>query len=106
MPYLKEAQKRDFISQMIVLSQDSSAIITEQGFDLGKRIDTLKVMLEEARQAEGEQIEAMVKAKEATIKSKEKLSKAYAEASKTVDLFAGLLGKDHSLIREMRKLRK
>jgi hypothetical protein len=106
MPYLTEAQKRDFISQMAVLTEESSDLIREQGFDPADRIKVLKETLQEARNAEGEQVEAAVRLKDATKKSQEKLTIAYDVASKTVDLFVGLLGKDHSLIKEIRKIRK
>uniref|UniRef100_UPI0032177B99 hypothetical protein n=1 Tax=uncultured Draconibacterium sp. TaxID=1573823 RepID=UPI0032177B99 len=106
MAYLNEAKKRDFITQMTVITEDNFNVIAEHGFDPTNRIKILKEVLEEARTAEGEQIDAAVKAKEATKKSQEKLSKAYEEASKTVELLAGLLGKNHSLIKQIRKIRK
>ncbi|WP_303920814.1 hypothetical protein [Draconibacterium sediminis] len=106
MAYVKEAQKRDFINQMAIITQESFDLISEHGFDPTNRINTLKETLKEARDAEGEQIDAAARLKDATRKSQEKLSIAYKEASKTVDLLAGLLGKDHPLVQQLRKMRK
>ncbi|MCY1721032.1 hypothetical protein OU798_11810 [Prolixibacteraceae bacterium Z1-6] len=106
MSYLTEAKKRDFVSQMAVLSEENFNLIAEHGFNPTDRITTLKETLKEARDAEGEQLKAAVGLKDATIKSQEKLTIAYKEASKTVELFAGLLGKDHPLIKQIRKMRK
>jgi len=106
MAYLKEAQKRDFVNQMAIITEESFDLIAEHGFDPTNRINTLKEALIEARDAEGEQLDAAARLKDATKKSQEKLSIAYNEASKTVELLAGLLGKDHPLIQQIRKMRK
>ncbi|HYQ57140.1 MAG TPA: hypothetical protein VEP89_07310 [Draconibacterium sp.] len=106
MAYLKEAQKRDFINQMAIITQESFDLLSEHGFDPTDRINTLEEALKEAREAEGEQIDAAARLKDATRKSQEKLSVAYKEASKTVDLMSGLLGKDYPLIQQIRKMRK
>jgi hypothetical protein len=59
-----------------------------------------------ADEAEGKQVEAMAAAKDATQVATNTLNVAYIDGSSTVDLIAGLLGKNDNLLLEIKKLRK
>lgn len=102
---MNEAKKRDFVSQMISLVEEETAVLTEKGFDLTTKIEDLKTKKTGADKAETAQQDAAAKAKEATSHSNLKLDEAYKEASNVADLLSGLLGKENELVKKMRKFR-
>lgn len=106
MAKMNEAKKRDFVSQMISLVTEESAVLIEKGFDPSSKVDGLKVKKEAADKAEIDQQEAAAAAKMATTESNNRLDEAYKEASNLADLLSGLLGKDSEIIKKMRKFRK
>ena len=105
MAKMNEAGKRDFVSQMVTLIEESKERLKEKGFDPTARVDTLKLKKQEADTSEIAQQEAAAKAKEATKISNDKLDEAYREASNFADLLSGLLGKEDELIKKVRKFR-
>ncbi len=105
MTSLNESKKRDFVSQIVSLVEEESAVLTEKGFDPTAKIEGLKVKKADSDKAETAQQEAAAKAKEATQKSNLTLDEAYKEASNLADLLSGLLGKENELVKKMRKFR-
>jgi len=105
MAKMTESKKRDFTSQLIVIMEQNSQLLTDKGFDPAAKIAALKEELADADQAEGKQREAMAAAKNATKAANETLDVAYTDASATVDLISGLLGKKDNLLLEIKKLR-
>ena len=103
---LSEARKRDFINQLLLAMENKTVLLTDSGFDPTNKIAGLKLKSEAADAAEVKQQEAMASAKDATKLAQDSLEAAYAEASATVELLTGLLGKDHNLVLEIRKMRK
>jgi hypothetical protein len=103
---LNESKKRDFISMFIVILEQNSELIADKGYDPTNKLVQLKEELAGADQAEGRQREAVAAAKNATQIATEALNVAYTNASATVDLVSGLLGKDDNLLIEIKKLRK
>lgn len=103
---LTDSKRRDFIAQFLVILEQNAALITQKGYDPTAKIAELKEEMTQSDQAEGQQREAVAKAKDATRKAQEKLLKAYTNASASVDLVAGLLGKKDNLLIEIKKLRK
>lgn len=103
---LNEAKKRDFISMLIVILEQNGELIADKGFDPTNKIVQLKEELAGADQAEGRQREAVAAAKNATQAATDTLNVAYTNASATVDLVSGLLGKGDNLLLEIKKLRK
>ncbi len=101
-----EAKQRDFVSQLTVILQQNSQALTDKGFDPAAKITELTQELTAADEAEGRQREAMAAAKDATQVTKDALAAAYTDASATVDLITGLLGKKNNLVLEIKKLRK
>lgn len=106
MATLSESKKRDFVSQMIVLITQNKQRVVDKGYDPENKIEELKTLLTTADEAEAQQTEAKAAAKDATKKAQKTLKMAYTAGSETVELLTGLLGKEDSLILEMRKLRK
>ena len=102
----KESEKRDFVSQTTVITEQNASLLVDAGFDPANRIEQLKTELTAADEAEGKQKEAQAAALDATNLSKETLKVAYNDASAVISLIEGLLGKDHSLVRKLRQLRK
>lgn len=102
---LSDAEKRDFVTQMIDLLQQSNEVLTEKGFDPSSRIETLTSLSRQAETAEASQQQAMADAKKATMVAQENLNAAYKEASASVELVTGLLGKEHELVSQLRKIR-
>lgn len=106
MAKMNESGKRDFVSQMITIMQQNSAMLTDKGFDPAAKITQLQEELLAADDAEGHQIEAKAVAKAATERANDTLKTAYNDGSATVEIMAGYLGKNHPLVQELRKLRK
>lgn len=103
---LNDSKRRDFIAQFVVILEQNAPLFTAKGYDPAAKIAELKEQMAQSDQAEGQQREAMAKAKDATQKAQEKLMTAYGNASATVDLVSGLLGKKDNLLLEIKKLRK
>jgi len=106
MARLNEAEKRDFISQMILLVEQEKNRLMDNGYDATAKMNALKVKKKESDSSEIAQQEAAARAKEATKRSNDKLNDAYREASNFADILSGLLGRDDELIKRMRKFRK
>lgn len=103
---LTESKKRDFVTQLIVIMQQNAQSLTDKGFDPAAKIAQLQQEMVAADEAEGKQVEAMAAAKDATKVAQDTLDVAYTDGSATVDLIAGLLGKNDNLVLEIKKLRK
>jgi len=103
---LTESRKRDFVTQLIVIMEQNAQSLSDKGFDPTAKIEVLKQEMTAADEAEGKQVEAMAAAKNATNVAQNTLDAAYTDGSATVDLIAGLLGKNDNLVIEIKKLRK
>lgn len=105
MATMSESKKRDFITRMLELLKENKQLLTEKGFNSDSRVEELSGQYETAQAAETSQQQAERAAKEATKVSQQALKSAYNNASASVDLLVGLLGKDHQLSKQLRKLR-
>lgn len=103
---LSDAKRRDFITQLIVVLEQNSQLLIAQGFDPAAKIAQLRAELTDLETKEGRQLESLAAAKDATKAAQDALTVAYTDASATVDLIAGLLGKNDNLVIEVKKLRK
>ncbi len=103
---LNESKKRDFVTQLIVIMEQNAALLDNKGYNPAGKISLLKEEINNADNAEGRQREAVAAAKNATQQAQESLNIAYTDASATVDLISGLLGKNDNLLLEIKKLRK
>ncbi len=106
MATLKESQQRDFVSQFILLITNSAEEMIAAGYDPAELIAKLQQELDGANAAEAAQTDAEIAAQNATKAAQQTLTQAYTSASNAVELVAGLLGKNHKLVKEIRKLRK
>jgi len=102
---MTEAEKRDFIAQMISLVQEAQDTLQDKGFNPADRLDGLKVKKQDADSAEIAQQQAAAEAQEATTRANQTLADAYKDGSDFADLISGLLGKDNELVKKMRKFR-
>ena len=103
---ITESKKRDFITQLTTIIADNSQLLTDKGFDPASKVTVLKDQDKLVDGSEAAEKKAYAAAKDATAASNAALDVAYNHASDTVDLMAGLLGKKHNLVLEIRKLRK
>ena len=102
---MKESTKRDFVTQVIELLQDEAEVLASKGYTADNRISELNTSKQACDLAELEQQKAHAAAKEATKAANESLDVAYRQASETIDLLSGLLGKDNEIVKKMRKFR-
>lgn len=102
----KDSEKRDFIAQMSVLLEQNSQVLIDAGFDPTNRITQLKTELDACEVTEAKQKEAQAASMDATKVAQTCLMTGYNDASSLVSLIEGLLGKDNSLVRKIKKLRK
>ncbi len=103
---MREATKRDFVTQMIELLQDEKESLATKGYTADAKITELIDNKKACDTAELQQQKAQVAAKEATQLANETLDVAYRQASDTADLLSGLLGKNSEIIKKIRTFRK
>lgn len=103
---LNDSKKRDFVTRFTVILEQNGELLADKGYNPTAKIAQLKEEIAIADQAEGHQSAAMAAAKNATKLALDALNVAYKDASATVDLVSGLLGKDDNLLIEIKKLRK
>ena len=105
MASLSESDKRDFVAQIKGRLSENSELLTEKGFNPENKVSELTQQSEVAQTDETAQQKARRAAEAATKVSSASLKVAYDNASASVDLVVGLLGKDHPLSQQLRKLR-
>lgn len=103
---LTESKKRDFNTQIIKIMEKNSQLLIEKGYDPAMKIEELNDQEDLVEASEAAEKNAYTAAKDATAASNKALDIAYKHASNAVDLISGLLGKDHNLVKELKKLRK
>ena len=106
MSYMTENDMRSFVTEMIEITKGNSPVLIEVGYDPKKKVEELTTQVTTANIAEAEEKKAFALANEAKEKANETLEVAYKNASATVEIFVGLLGKDDKLVKELKKLRK
>ena len=106
MSNLNDKEKRDFVSQTTTTVEQEAATLTAAGFDPANRLGQLKTEMIAADQAEVAQQQAQAAAIDAIRAAQQSLKVAYDDASSMINLIEGLLGKDNSLVRKLRQLRK
>lgn len=106
MAYLNKAEKRIFAADTLEIIRNNSDLISQQGFKPDSLITELEHLFEEAKAAEARQLEAKVNLRNATIHSQNSLNNVYTKASSAIDIASGVLGKKHSLVRQLKKLRR
>ncbi len=102
---MNDAQKRDFITQMIELLDNEKENLTANGYTAEAKITELTESKKTCDQAELQQQQAQAAAQDATKVANETLSIAYKAASDTADIISGILGKDSEIVKKMRKFR-
>ncbi len=101
-----ESDKRDFVTQVAEIMENNAPLLIEKKYDPAEKVAELKQQGSDAVQAEAKQTDADKVAKDATELANATLGLAYKNASAAVEIIAGLLGKNHNLVLELRKLRK
>jgi hypothetical protein len=103
---MTENDMRSFVIEMIEITRGNAPILVNVGYDPSKKVEELTSQVNTANVAEAEEKKVFALANEAREKANDTLEVAYKNASATVEIFAGLLGKDNKLVKELRKLRK
>jgi len=103
---IAENRKRDFIAQILQVISLSQQRLIDAGFDPSDTLRELEQKYKKAVEDAGAKAEAMAAYKNALHTSRGSLKEAYSQASSYADILTGLLGKDDSLVREIRKIRK
>ncbi len=86
------------------MKQEAQKFI-DDGFDPTERIELLEQYYEQAEKSEAKQLKAHAAYIESTQQSVADLKRAYDFAAQTVNLFAGILGKRHEIVRIIHKIR-
>ena len=105
MAYLNKAEKRTFAADTIKSIRNNSELLAEQGYKPYTLISELEQLLHEAEVAEARQLRAKADLRDATIHAQKSLNSVYVKASAAINIVIGLLGKQHTLVRQLKKLR-
>lgn len=103
---MKDAEKIAFATQTMQFMTDNAPILVAAGFDPAIMKAGLEVEITSAIAKEEEQASAFATYKEITAESQKLTDNVYTKASRVVDSASGALGKDHPLVKELRKRRK
>lgn len=92
--------------QVAVITEQNAEQLVDAGLDPATRVSGLRSKITTADEAEGAWEAAQAAALDATKASNAALKDIYDDASAFVSLIEGLLGKDNSLVRKLKQLRK
>lgn len=105
MSQMTEDKKRAFVQEILTISVQNTKLLAGKGFDVTSTTTEIEGLAHKADHAEAYQKTAQIEAERSTTDAVATLTAAYKKASDTVELYAGLLGKDHPLVQKLRKLR-
>ncbi len=105
MTYISDAQKLAFVREMSEILNNNAAALLAQGYDPAAKVTELQTQGGAAELAEANQQQAQADAKQATINATSSRDTAYNNASATVEIMVGLLGKDNLIVQEIKSLR-
>ncbi len=103
---MNDSKKRDFCTQIKEFLTGHKEALAAAGFDCTPHLEAIVTHEAEHNAAEEAQRQAMAAMKQSTAKSNDTLRKLYTKASSMVEVTAALLGKEHEMVQELRKLRK
>lgn len=102
---LTDAQKLAFVREMGEILANNSTELTALGYDPASKITELETQGHDAELAEATQQQKAADSVAATMAAKTMRELAYGNASATVDLMSGVLGKTNPVVRKIRKIR-
>ena len=105
MSSLTHAQKLAFAREIAEVLANNSTELTAKGYDPTTKITDLGTESVSAEKAEANQQQAQADAIQATINSNASMDVVYNNASGSVDIVAGVLGKDDPIVQKLRKIR-
>jgi phage-related tail fiber protein len=105
MSTLTHAQKLAFAREIAEVLANNSTELTAKGYDPTTKIADLGTQSVSAEKAEANQAQAQAAAKQATIDSNATMDTVYNNASGSVDIVGGILGKDDPIVQKLRKIR-
>ncbi len=103
---MKDSEKRDFSKQIKEFLTGNKEALATAGFDCTAHLADITAHETEHYAAEEAQRVAMATMKQSTARSNETLHSLYTKASSMVEVASALLGRNHELVQELRKLRK
>ena len=102
---LNRARKLSFVLRMKEWLKKNASLLREAGLDPDPLITAIRGQVDEVARTNGRMLGARADLRKATKLSRKAADESYRQASRTIMIAAGLLGNDHELVREMRKLR-
>lgn len=102
---LTDAQKLAFVREMSEILVNNSTELTALGYDPTAKITELSTQGQDAEVAEADQQQKAANSTAATLASRAMRDLAYGNASATVDLMSGVLGKNNAVVKKIRKIR-
>lgn len=105
MANLTDAQKLAFVREVSEILNNNAASLVAAGYDPAAKVTELQTQGGAAELAEANQQQAQADAKQATADANTTRDAAYNNASATVDLMSGVLGKDSRIVHELRGIR-
>jgi hypothetical protein len=103
---LTDAQKLAFVREMIEVLNNNTASLVAGGYDPAAKITELTTQAGSAELAEASQQQAQADAKVATQRANDTRDVAYNNASATVEIMAGVLGKTDAIVQEIKSIRQ
>lgn len=105
MTYITDAQKLAFVREMSKILNNNGAALVAAGYDPAAKVTELQTQGGAAELNEANQQQAQAAAKQATIDATTSRDVAYNNASATVELMVGLLGKENLIVQEIKAIR-
>lgn len=105
MTSLSHAQKLAFAREIAEVLANNSTELTAKGYDPTTKIADLGTESVTAEKAEANQKQVQAAAMQATLDSNDSMDTVYNNASGSVDIVGGILGKDDPIVQKLRKIR-
>ncbi|MBC8266031.1 MAG: hypothetical protein H8E84_03605 [Flavobacteriales bacterium] len=102
---LTDAQKLAFAREMAEILTNNQAELVAGGYDPAAKITEFCTQSTAAENAEADQQQAQADAKQATMDANDTRDTVYNNASATVELMVGVLGKDNLIVQEIKAIR-
>ena len=105
MSRLTHAQKLAFAREIAEVLNNNKAGLVTAGYDPTQKIEELGAESKIAEKDDADQQQVLAASRQATITANTSMDKVYNNASASVDVIAGLIGKTNPITHELRKIR-
>ena len=104
-PHLTVQMKRDFVRQIAEFLTKQTQFLSDAGYSTANSISELTELADTANNKAIRQLVAKANSVIATAASNAALGEVYNLVSATIELIAGILGEEHTMVRQLRALR-